>query len=366
MTSDSGFLVFQLVYPKNLFHLSRRGSYQLCMEFIDKKVNSLATIAIMMLSISSNAATAATINDAEFYEQNKFNTWASKNIPLRTSSGGNGNSLNGTMQRRGSTGYGIALNSTKVTGSNIRINSFRDKLSKFKDSSFRRSMKFTKGSKMDSFSEQLNNSSHFPAVSEKRKVTFAKSRENVVHEIEACLDLPKKDIWWTAEELTESRSKGHILALTDPCVKKYILTYDEAQREVHTRRKLSSDQLKELVHLLSKGYLGLEALFNTSVRVEAIRDHVVSVVRFYRELSLENSAMNFNESFSSQSSCSIIALNANTYEVRSRNVRNHSSKMSASNRHFAAALGNAEYLASIIDSRPERNGGKLLHRQTSL
>ena len=317
----------------------------------------------MMLSSQSNTATAAAITDTDFYEQSKQNTSTSKNIPLRTS-GGNGNMLVGSFQRRGSNG--LSLNSTKCIGSNVRINSLRDKFSKFKDSSFRRSMKFTKGSKMDSFSELMNNSSHVPGVSEKRKVTFAKSCENVVNEIEACSDLPKKDIWWTAEELAESRSKGHILALTDQTVKKYILTYDEAQRDVHTRRKLSSDLLKELVHLLSKGFLGMEALFNTSKRVDAIREHVVSVVRFYREQSLGNSAINFNESFSSQSSCSITALNISTYDIRSRNVRNHSSKMSASNRHFATALGNAEYLASIIDSRPESNGGKLLYRQTSL
>jgi hypothetical protein len=313
----------------------------------------------MLLSIPSNAATAATINDAELFEQSKYNALTPQNVNLRVSGGSTGNMLNGAIQRRGSNG-------NSLHGSNIRISSFRDKLSKFKDSSFRRSMKFTKGSKMDSFSEHMNNSSHCTVVTKMRKVTFAKSSENAVHEIEACSDLPKKDIWWTSEELTESRTRGHIVAPTDPSVKKYILTYDEAQREVHTKRKLSSDHLKELVHHLSKGHLGLEALFNTNVRLEAIRDHVISVVRFYREQSLDNSAMNFNESFSSQSSCSIIAINNSSYEIRSRNVRNHSSKISANNRHFAAALGNAEYLASIIDSRPEANAGKLLHRQTSL
>jgi hypothetical protein len=312
----------------------------------------------MTLSIQSNASTAANFDDAELNGQNNCNTWALKNWRS------NDNSCSGIVQRRGSNG--ISLSSTKAVGSNIKINSLRDKLSKFKDSSFRRSMKFSKGSKMDSFSEYMNNSSQFPVRSEKRKVTFAKRSENVIHEIETRLDLPKKDIWWTTEELTESRSQGHILALTDPAVKKYIRTYDEALQEVHTTRKLSSDHLKDLVHLLSKGFLGLEALYNTSARIVAIRNHVVSVVRFYREQALDSSTSNFNESFSSQSSCSIIALNANTYDMRNRNVRNFSSKMSASNRHFAAALGNAEYLASIIDSRPETNKGKLLHRQTSL
>ena len=314
-----------------------------------------------MLSVPSSTATAAVVNNAEIYEQNKNNT--SKPVPLRASGGGSGNSK-GVMQRRGSTG--ISLNSMNGVGSNVRINSFRDKLSKFKDSSFRRSMKFTRGNKMDSFSEQLNNSSHISTVSEKRKVTFAKSRENVVNEIEVRSDLPKHDIWWTSEELAESRSKGHILALTDPSFQKYIQTYDEAQQEVHASRKLSSDRLKELVYLLSKGFLGLEALSNASIRLETIEDHVVSVVRFYREQCLDNGAINFNESFSSQSNCSVIALNKNTYDVRSRNVRNHSSKMSASNRHFAVALGNAEYLASKIDNRHESNNRKQLYRQTSL
>lgn len=302
--------------------------------------------------------------------------------------GSNGNTLNGAVQRRGSNGNLLAqqqtgssrnlssgttmrrgsnghqLSSAKVSGSHIKINTFRDKLSKFKDTSFRRSMKFTQGSRMDSFSEQVNNSFSCLAVSEKRKVSFTPSRENVVHQIEACSDLPKQDIWWTAEELSESRSKGHILALTDPSVKKYLLAHDGAQREVYTKHKLSSENLKTLVHHLAKGYLGLEAQFNTSARIESIRDHVVSVVRFYREQSLDNSGINFNESFSSQSSCSVMALNLSTFDMRSRNVRNHASKMSASNRHFATAMGNVEYLASIVDSRPEQR--HQLYRQTSL
>jgi hypothetical protein len=281
------------------------------------------------------------------------------------------NNGNASMQRRGSCGnmkmQRRGSNGGNAMNANGRMNSFRDKLSKFKDASFRNSMRMSKSNRMDSSNDLMNTSIHLTTNPKERRVSFVKSSANVVHPIESRFDLRKKEIWWTIEELAVCRSEGQILALTDASVKRYLKIYEQAQHQVHTDRKLSSETLKELVACLSKGYLGLEAQFNTNLRIESIRNHVVSVVRYHREQSSGSCMVNLNESFSSQSSFSSNAPNnSNSDDIRRRNVRHYSAKLSTGNRNFAAAMGNAEYFASKRETGLEQSDAKLLHRQASI
>jgi hypothetical protein len=309
----------------------------------------------MVFSIPRNDTITHVVSDDEFDEHNKLYSLQSTTMLHQSGRGSNGHL---TMQRRGSNGTVLmprrGSNGNSLNHPITRNNSMRDKLTKFKDASFRRSMRFTNGSKHDSFSDQLNNSFHLSGPF-KRKVCFAHSTENEIHEIESFRDIPKAEIWWSMEELASSRSQGQVQALTDSSVQRYITVFDQAQRQVHIDRKLPSDCLRELVKYLTKGYLGLEGQYNTEARIESIRDHVASVVRYYREQLHDESNMT---SFSESSQSSVITSPTCGNDVRDRNVRNYASKLSAGNRHFAVAMGNAIYLASSRDSRSNMESGQ--------
>jgi hypothetical protein len=197
----------------------------------------------------------------------------------------------------------------------------------------------------------MSTSLHRSGHMKKRSVTFARSAENIVHEIESVRELPKNQIWWTMEELSASRAEGQILLLTSLSVQKYVALYTEAKRQVKTERKLPSDSLKELVKYISEGYLGLEDQSNVNARVEDIQDHVLSVVRFYRQQSPDNSTLSFHDSSSSFTSSNTTTGSLCNTGIWDQNVRSFASKSSAGNRHLAIAMGNAVYLSMQRESR---------------
>jgi hypothetical protein len=261
------------------------------------------------------------------------------NHVYRAGSAGNSSILKGAIRPHGNNGSRTPL--------------WRDKLCKFKDVAFLRNLSNSSSSKLDSLSDHTRNSIRITDVIAKRQVSFAKSSENKVYEIESLSMLRKDDIWWSIDELVAFRAKGQMASLGNWTVQKYVADFDQAQREVLTSRKLSSESMRELVTGLAKGYLGLETLLRINQRSESIRDHVVSVVRFFREASGLESTIHLNDSvssFSSQNSNSKFIFNLH---VRDQNVRKYAANLSAGNRHFARAMGNAEYLAAIRDCREE-------------
>ena len=246
--------------------------------------------------------------------------------------------------------------------------SLKDKLSKFKDAAFLRNLSNSSTSKLDSLSDHMRTSIHICDLANKRQVRFAKSTENIIYEIEPLSDLQKEDIWWTMDELSASRSKVQVASLTDKSVQNYVSVFDQAKQEVFTSRKLSSEIMRELVTGLAKGYLGIEAMVRNNQRGESIRDYVVSVVRYFREQSIGESTLHFHDSvcsFSSQNSNSTSNFNSS---VRDYNVRKYAANLSAGNRHFARAMGNAEYLAAIRECQENRNSNpsRTAVRKTSM
>lgn len=250
------------------------------------------------------------------------------------------------------TGSNVAVNVAvrPIVNGGARTSSWRDKLCKFKDASFLRNLSGSSSSKLDSLSEHTINSIHTVETVAKRQVRFSKNSENKIYEIEPLSMLTKDEIWWTMDELVAFRAAGQVELLGDRAIQKYVSDFDQAKREVFTNRKLSSECMRELVTGLSKGFLGLEALLRCNQRTESIRDYVVSVVRFFRESSRGEGTIHLNDSigsFGSQNSYSISNLNLS---VRDQNVRKYAANLSAGNRHFARAMGNAEYLAAIRDT----------------
>jgi hypothetical protein len=253
-------------------------------------------------------------------------------------------------ERGGNTTNMVCKGTTHSCAPSInRQNSFRDKLSKFKDVSFRRHMNNPSISRLDSSSDLMGASMNGSDDNRKPKVRFVKRICNKVYEIERPEESQKSSIWWTLDELNASRSDGHVTAMTDSSIQKYVSAFEQAKRQVHTCRKLSSDALKDLVKGLAKGYLGLETMSNNTKRIESIRDHVVSVVKFYRDQSKSNNPVGLNDSFHSVNSHTSTSTNHTNNVIRDQAVRNFAAKLSAGNRHFASAMGNAEHLAATRD-----------------
>jgi hypothetical protein len=214
--------------------------------------------------------------------------------------------------------------------------SWREKFSMLKDISFR-SAKNGSGRKIE---EESTTQLDFSAddLLEPRNVRFALEC-NQVRKIEAW-SAPHCELWWTAEELALSRCEGKFAAATDADVQAYIQAFDRAYNQVRGDRKLKAGNLKELVQGLSQGHRGLEQHSSSYRRKTIIREHVLSVLNCCHD---RNNIYNNSFNDSKRSLCSIGSTDAPCCDDRA--IRNHSAKLSAGNRHFAAAMGKAERMA---------------------
>jgi hypothetical protein len=131
----------------------------------------------------------------------------------------------------------------------------------------------------------------------------------------------------------------------------YCRAYDRAHRQVHTARKLTTANLGDVVKGLALGYQGLEQYSTfTTQRKKAIRNHVLSVIAFQRDSKSGSDFLGLDDSSHrscSGSSSSTVNTHSTTRHVKlERMVRYHSAKLSAGDRHFAAAMGKAHHMAA--------------------
>lgn len=222
--------------------------------------------------------------------------------------------------------------------------SWRDKLSKLKDVSFRLKkngsvQKIEAGSSAEFFGTAENNN----LPKKQKNVSFASELKHV-REFEP-LAVPPGELWWTSEDINLTRSEGKLCAATDAAAQEYFRAFAQACNQVHKDRKLKAEYMQELVQGLAQDYRGLEHYAASSRRGVSIREHVLSVVNCYHDRSSIYSSSFSDSSLSLNSASSHSAGNATCYQDRA--VRNQSAKLSAGDRHFAAAMGKADRLASV-------------------
>lgn len=235
------------------------------------------------------------------------------------------------------------LNSSNHSKDKRRLsNSLRDKFAKFKEASFQVNRQLSGLQLVENISESERRPLETKGSARKRKVRFNTDRNEI--RLFNLPDVPQLELWWNSEELNTSRCDGKLSAAVDPFAQEYCRAYDRAYRQVHADRKLTAAYLTELVKGLDIGCRGLEQYCASNKRKTMIRDHVVSVVKFYRERSYA-SFSSLTDSCHSFDSSSHASGASNSCSVE-RAVRNHSSKLSAGNRHFAVAMGKAERLAA--------------------
>jgi hypothetical protein len=161
-----------------------------------------------------------------------------------------------------------------------------------------------------------------------------------------------------------------LAAAVESSVQDYCRAFERAHRQVHTDRKLTAAYLTELVAGLALGHRGLEQYGAAPAkRKHAIREHVMSVVKCHRDKlngasssSLDDNSSNHSRHSagshrshrSHRSNATAATANtsfSNTNNSLERTVRNHSAKLSAGSRHFAAAMGKAEHLAAVMEDK---------------
>jgi hypothetical protein len=280
-----------------------------------------------------------------------------------------------TMQRRGSNGGGSSQLRPILSGGSLR-----DKFAKFKDASFRLTRQ-SSGLHLAETGIPAEYDTHhrtIPQNKPRKRVSFDLQRNQVELIIGLMGDttITAMELWWSSEELNSSRCDGKLAAAVESSAQDYCRAFERAHRQVHTDRKLTAAYLTELVTGLSCGHRGLEQYGAAPAkRKHAIREHVMSVVKCHRDKKLNASSSNSLDDNSSHHSIHSLGsqrssrsnataataatshTNQNNHSLE-RTVRNHSAKLSAGNRHFAAALGKAEHLAAIADDKLPNGGGQ--------
>jgi hypothetical protein len=199
-----------------------------------------------------------------------------------------------------------------------------------------------------------------PTNNQRKRVCFI-LEANQVQFIAGCTDAIKGsvasiDLWWSSEEMNSSHRDGKLDALVKESAHEYCQAFERARRQVHTVHKLTTANLADLVRGLALGYRGLEhcSAAAATQRKLAVRDHVLSVVQCYRDSKsgalskcLDDSSK--HSCSSSRSGSTVDTANSTRHVHLKCTVRNQSTKLSAGNRHFAAALGRAEHLAASVE-----------------
>jgi hypothetical protein len=281
------------------------------------------------------------------------------------------------MQRRGSNSCG----GQSQLRPSIAGGSLRDKFAKFKDASFRLTRQ-SSGLHLAETGIPAELDTHhriIPQNKPRKSVSIDLQRNQVELVIGFAGDttISAMELWWSSEELNSSRCDGKLAAAVEASAQDYCRAFERAHRQVHTDRKLTAAYLTDLVTGLSHGHRGLEQYGAAPAkRKNAIREHVMSVVKIHRDKqhalssnSLDDNSSNHsshslgsNRSSRSQRSHTTAATTAtvsssNHHNSLERMVRNHSAKLSAGNRHFAAAMGKAEHLAAVMDDKSSPSSG---------
>jgi hypothetical protein len=199
---------------------------------------------------------------------------------------------------------------------------------------------------------------HHEITAEQRKckhVSF-NMEANHIHLSAALVDptdesIPAIELWWSSEEMNSSHWDGKLDAVVKESVQEYRRAFERAHRQVHTARKLTTANLGDVVKGLALGYQGLEQYSTfTTQRKKAIRNHVLSVIAFQRDSKSGSDFLGLDDSSHrscSGSSSSTVNTHSTTRHVKlERMVRYHSAKLSAGDRHFAAAMGKAHHMAA--------------------
>jgi len=189
-----------------------------------------------------------------------------------------------------------------------------------------------------------------------KEVTFNLEQNQVFRIKPLCRsEEDKEKFFWVREVLKESKREGKQLTTSDDKAKAYIRAFDSAFRQVHTERKLGSDTLKEIVVGISNGFRGLEqhTCPSSMRRKKMMKEHVLSVVSCYQDEIFGSSTFSIGSMGSSHTALSVSS--AGTTRTHSsasasgkspcKTLRAHASKLSAGNRHFAAAIGKADHMA---------------------
>jgi hypothetical protein len=283
-----------------------------------------------------------------------------------------------------------------VGGGSINNNSQREKMSKFREPSFRLLTGTRKLLNGGSSSRLLDNETVEPAcggANGSRGVRFAlKKNERITVTNFTTLITHRSELWWTADELAASRADGRLLASTDVDVRGYILSFDRAYKKVLTDKRITSDCLRDLVVGLKKGYRGLEdhALTGSKMTRKSsnIRSYVTAVVKHYRDCIRKQQQqeqmgdsigsllhLQLLQRYDSTRSIGSISRQASVVSLMSQgsagdggsqrgcgassidqSVRNYSKKLSTGSRNFAQAMARAEHLAVGRDSFISRCG----------
>jgi hypothetical protein len=158
------------------------------------------------------------------------------------------------------------------------------------------------------------------------------------------------------QHLHLSHWDGKLDAVVKESVHEYCRAFERANRQVHSARKLTTANLADLVTGLALGYHGLEHYSTfTTQRKQAIRSHVLSVIAFQRDNKSGSDFLGLDDSShrscsgSSRSSSSTVNTHSTTHHINlARVVRYHAAKLSAGDRHFAAAMGKAHHMAVTL------------------
>lgn len=189
-----------------------------------------------------------------------------------------------------------------------------------------------------------------------KEVTFNLEQNQVFRVKPLCRsEEDKQKFFWVREVLKESKREGKQLTTSDDKAKAYIRAFDSAFRQVHTDRKLGSDTLKEIVVGISNGFRGLEqhTCPSSMRRKKMMKEHVLSVVSCYQDEIFGSSTFSIasmgsaHTALSGSSSGTTRTTSSASASGRSpsKTLRTHASKLSAGNRHFAAAIGKADHMA---------------------
>lgn len=257
------------------------------------------------------------------------------------------------------------------------ITSMRDKMSRFREPSFRL---LTGTRKLQN--DASNKSLDLESVLDNRSVRFALSNNERI--MIPNLAGMKQELWWTPAEIAASRAAGKLEASTDPEVHEYLEAFNRAYTKVLVDKRITSDCLRDLVVGLKQGHRGLEDNVpggKMARKSTSIRSYVTSVVKHYHDCLRKELAnggdgkvsltrYDSSRSVLSRQSSALSLLSQGSFGSAStppgvtaveKSVRNYSKKLSAGSRNFAQAMGRAEHLAAghkSISKVPEEEDGE--------
>ena len=181
---------------------------------------------------------------------------------------------------------------------------------------------------------------------QRRTVQFDFNRTSVHTYDRPILD--NSEMWWTANEILESRAEARASIERSQSAQAYLLAYQRANQQVCREKRLSGAYLADLTHGLIQGHRGLELFTRAyhATRRREINAIVRSVVTAHKKATGAASA--------TKTAAGTTARGGRDHAARQ--VRAHSSALTQNSRHWAHALGRADRNAiqsgtAVSDSR---------------